>query len=73
MTRLSSTRIPRTTRTPRAAAVGAATLALLLAAPTTARAEDCGASYAQCLMERTMNTDCVLDYLDCTRGVIRWY
>jgi hypothetical protein len=73
MTRLSSTRIPRIRHTPRLAALWGATLALLLAVPATARAEDCTASYTQCLMERTLNTDCVHDYLDCTRGVIRWY
>jgi hypothetical protein len=73
MTRLTSTRIPRTSHTPRVAALGVATAALLLALPATARAEDCTANYAQCLMERTMNTDCVHDYLDCARGVIRWY
>jgi hypothetical protein len=51
----------------------AAALALLLAAPATARAEDCTANYVQCVMERSMSTECVHDYLDCTRGVIRWY
>jgi hypothetical protein len=76
MTRLTSTRIPHTHHTHhthRVAALFGAAIALLLALPTTARAEDCTANYAQCLMERTMNTDCVNDYLDCTRGVIRWY
>jgi hypothetical protein len=70
MTRLTSTRIPRT---PRGAALWAATAALLLAVPTTARAEDCTGNYVQCLMERSMSTECVHEYLDCTRGVIRWY
>jgi hypothetical protein len=73
MTRLTNTPIPRTLRTPRVAALWAATAALLLAVPTTARAEDCTGNYVQCLMERAMSTECVHDYLDCTRGVIRWY
>jgi hypothetical protein len=50
----------------------AATLALL-AVPATARADDCTANYVQCTMERSTSTECVNDYLDCTRGVIRWY
>jgi hypothetical protein len=74
MTRLISTRITGHARLATLwAPAWAAALALLLAVPATARAEDCDARYMQCLMELTMSTGCLHEYVDCLRGVIRSY
>lgn len=63
----------RFTRSQRAAAIWLVALTVLLAAPRSARAEDCTSQFIQCMAENGGSTQCPHEYIACVSRSILLY